>query len=57
MAAATGQVLDDLVRQIEEVQRDLIHIEAFVIEGHRERDRERERADALGSAARERLQT
>ena len=58
VAAATGQVFDDLVREIEELQRDLIHVEAFVIEGHRERDRERERAEALArSAARERLLT
>ena len=58
VSAPPRQVLDDPIGEIEELQRDLVYVEAFVVEGHRERERDRERADALGrSAARERLQT
>ena len=51
MSTATRQVLDDVVGDDEEVERQSVHVQAFVGEGHgaivpdggRERERERER--------------
>jgi hypothetical protein len=42
MPAATRQ-LDDLIDQIEQLQRGLVDFETLVIESHRQRERERER--------------
>ena len=45
MAPATREILDDLVGEIEELERELIDVEAFVIEWHRVREGERERGE------------
>ena len=50
--APARQLLDDFVGEIEEVERELLDVEAFVVERHREREGERERRDAHLQVAR-----
>src|SRR5436309_3372986 len=45
LLTSAREVLDDLVREVEELEGQLIHVDAFVIERHREREGEREREE------------
>jgi hypothetical protein len=44
MSASARQGFDEVIGKIKKLQSELIHVKTFVIEGHREREGERERA-------------